>query len=451
MHIIEKVIFNLAHEIQRPGFVLLYQNLMHNQWKSREELLNEQTKKLRYMIRFCYDCIPYYRRKFKMICLDPSDIKKISDLERIPPIDKREIISNKEDFYPRGLRMKFSTRTTGGTTGTPLSFRLSHRARFLGAALQYRSWSAGGYHLGDRILFFAGSSLVPNEAKPLTRLANEIGRNLRSVSSFDISPRTLDYCIKQVNTWKPLFLRGYPSAIVELANYIDRKNLDLHQVKSIFTTSENLYPWMRRRIESVFETKVHDNYGANDGGVHSFECELNRKHICTERSLLEVVDDSNSPVVDEVGRILATDLENYSMPLLRYDLGDNAVASEDDCACGRGLPLLDSLIGRTVSMFVTPRGKLIHGWFFLYMFWEFGEGVRDYRVTQLNEHDIEILIVPGSDFDSSILTTINESVHRNCDEWRVEITLVEEIPKTASGKNIFIESRVKRSRTGLFN
>ncbi len=446
MRIIEKAIFNLAHEMQRPGFVLLYQHLMRHQWKSRKELVHEQTKKLRNMIQFCYDYIPYYRKKFKMINLHPGDIKEISDLKKIPTINKKEIISNKENFYPRGLQIRFDTRTTGGTTGTPLSFRVSQRVRFLSTALRYRSWSAGGYHLGDRILFFAGSSLIPNKSKSLTKLANEMGRNLRSVSSFNISPATLDYCVEQINTWKPLFLRGYPSSIVELANHIDRKNLNLLQLKAIFTTSETLFPHVREKIESIFETKVYDGYGAGDGGLQSFECQHKRMHICTERSILEVVDDNNCPTVGEAGRILATDLENYAMPLIRYDLGDDAVASEDSCTCGRGLPLLDSLIGRTVSIFVTPRGKLIHGWFFLYMFWEFGEIVHDYRVTQINEHDIEILIVPGLDFDSSILTTIEEYIHSNCAEWMVEISLVEEIPKTSSGKKIFIESKVQRSR-----
>ena len=443
MRLIERVIFNLAHEIQRPGFVLLYQHLMRHQWKSREELVHEQTKKLRDMIRFCYDYIPYYRKKFKMINLYPSDIKEISDLKKIPPINKKEIISNKEDFYPRGLRIKFDTSTTGGTTGTPLSFRVSRYVRFLSAALRYRSWSAGGYHLGDRILFFAGSSLIPNKSKSLSKFANEMGRNLRSVSSFNISTTTLDYCVEQINTWKPLFLRGYPSSIVELANHVERKNLNLHQLKAIFTTSETLFPHVRESIESTLKAKVYDGYGAGDGGLQSFECEHKRMHICTERSVLEVVNDSNCPIVGEVGRILATDLENYAMPLIRYDLGDDAVASEDSCTCGRGLPLLDSLIGRTVSVFVTPQGKLIHGWFFLYMFWEFGERVRDYKVTQINEYNIEILVVPGSNFTPSILTTIEEYIHSNCVDWIVEINLVEEIPKTSSGKKIFIESNVK--------
>lgn len=451
MRLVERAVFNFAHEIQWPGFALLYQHLIRNQWKSRETLTGDQTKKLRCMIRFCYDYIPHYRRKFRMLDLDPNDIKEISDLEKIPPIDKSEIILNKNDFYPRGFRMKFDTRTTGGTTGTPFSFRVTHRVRFLSAALLYRCWSAGGYHLGDRILFFAGSSLVPTKTKSLNRLANEIGRNLRSVSSFNISPAILDYCIEQINTWRPRFLRGYPSSIVELANHIDEKKANLSQLKAIFTTSENLYPQMRERIESAFGTKVYDGYGANDGGVQSFECEHNRMHICTERSILEVVDDNSCPIMGKTGRILATDLENYAMPLIRYDLGDDAVASEDDCTCGRGLPLLDSLIGRTVSIFVTPRGKLVHGWFFLYMFWEIGEVVRDYKVTQINEYDIEILIVPGSGFNPSILTTIEAHIHSNCAEWIVEIGLVEEIPKTSSGKKIFIESKIQPQKTIQLN
>ena len=446
MRLAEKVVFNLAHELQRPGFTLLYRHVLRNQWKSKEELLENQTRRLRRMIGFCYDYIPYYRKKFRMLGLEPADIQKLSDLERIPPIDKREIISNKSDFYPRGFRMRFETRTTGGTTGTPFSFRMTHRVRFLSAALLYRRWAAGGYHLGDRILFFAGSSLIPPKSKTLTKLANEVGRNLRTVSSFNISPATLDYCIDILKSWKPRFLRGYPSSIVELARYVDELDIQLPHLKAIFTTSENLYPHVRAKIESVFGTRVYDGYGANDGGVQSFECEHNRMHICTERSILEVVDDNNSAVVGTQGRILATDLENYAMPLIRYDLGDDAIASDDICTCGRGLPLLDKLMGRTVSVFVTPKGKLIHGWFFLYLFWEIGEAVRDYKVTQITEQDIEILIVPSSNFEKSILKKIKEYIRSNCAEWVVEILMVDDIPRTASGKKIFIESKVQSSK-----
>ncbi|MHA2265622.1 MAG: phenylacetate--CoA ligase family protein [Candidatus Thorarchaeota archaeon] len=397
------------------------------------------------MIRFCYDFIPYYRRKLKMLDLHPIDFQKLSDIEMIPPIDKSEIIENKKWFYPQGFGAKYDTRSTGGTTGTSLSFRVSHRVRFLSAALIYRSWAAGGYSLGDRMLFFAGSSLVPRQTKTLAKFAIEFGRNIRSVSSFEISASTLGQCLDHLNTWKPPFLRGYPSSIVELARFIDEKGLDPPPLEAIFTTSENLHPPARKKIESVFGPAVYDGYGANDGGAMSFECERKNMHICTERSLLEVVDENDSSIVGEAGRILSTDLENYVMPLIRYDIGDDAIASERECSCGRGLPLLDSLIGRTVSVFTTPSGKLIHGWFFLYMFWEFGESVRDYKVTQKTVHDIEILIVPGTDFDNSIIDTIRELISKNCREWFVEISLVAEIPKTSSAKKIFIESRIERN------
>jgi len=444
MRPIEKIVFNLAHEIQKPGFTSLYHYLKRHQWNSREKLIDEQNEKLRHMIHFCYDYIPYYRRNFKLLQLNPSDIKELSDLEKIPSIKKQDIIANKTDFYPRGFQSRFYNRTTGGTTGTPFSFRISHRVRFLSAALLYRCWASGGYNLGDRMLVFAGASLIPQSSKILTKLANEIGRNVRSVSSFNITPSTMTYCIELLKKWKPPFLRGYPSSLVEFANYIEDNNIDLPHLKAIFTTSENLFHPMREKIESVFETPVFDGYGANDGGVQSFECEHHNMHICTERSILEVVDDSNNVIIGKEGRILATDLENYAMPLIRYDLGDNATASAEECTCGRGLPLLDSLIGRTVSVFVTPTGKLIHGWFFLYLFWELGEVVRDYRVTQFDEYNIEILIVPGPNFVPLILEKIKEYTYMNCAEWVLEISLVDEISKTSSGKKIFIESKVKR-------
>jgi phenylacetate-CoA ligase len=254
---------------------------------------------------------------------------------------------------------------------------------------------------------------------------------------------SLRKCTTVLQSWKPVFLRGYPSALDELAEHIEKQGTHIPKPKAIFTTSEKLYAPVREKLERVFGARVFDGYGAADGGVGAYEYECGNLHVDTERSILEVVDEENDKITHGRGRVLATSLRNFSMPFLRYEVGDEVIVTEHECHCGRGLPMLEEIIGRTVSVFVKPDGGLVHGWFFLYIFWEIGEAVRKYKVVQETKERIVIDLVPGSGFGSHIIPQIRHFIRSNCSDWELDFRIVKSIPKSRSGKEIFIESRVK--------
>lgn len=443
MSLIEKAIFVAAHEIQKPGFTGMYRFLVKNQWRSLEGLLEDQNQQLRKIISFCYNHIPFYRRRFRESNLTPSDIRTIQDLEKLPPITKEDLIRNKDSVFPRGINIRHYVRTTGGTTGYPLTYRISHEDRFLSGALLYRGWSGGGYCLGDRLFTLAGSSLI-EDIKSTTRMRlTELSRNIRFASAFNMSSRNLLKYVAIINFWKPSFIRGYPSALHEFAKFIEKHDLKIPDVKAIIVTSEKLYLDVRETLQRVFRARVFDGYGANDGGIGAYEYECGNMHIDAERSILEVVDDNNNQVASGEGRVLATSLVNYAMPVLRYDIGDQVTATDELCNCGRGLPMLKEVIGRTVSMLVMPNGSRVHGWFFQHVFFRVGEQVRKYRVVQETKDRIRIDIVPGSDFGDHTINRIRELINHTCSDWVLSFNILESIPKTKSGKSIYIESKVK--------
>ena len=98
--------------------------------------------------------------------------------------------------------------------------------------------------------------------------------------------------------------------------------MKLPKIKAVYTAAEKLYPDVRENLQRVFGTRVFDGYGAHDGGLGAYEFECGKMHIDTERSILEVVDDNNEQVSTGEGHVLATSLENFAMPFLRYDTGD---------------------------------------------------------------------------------------------------------------------------------
>jgi len=138
------------------------------------------------------------------------------------------------------------------------------------------------------------------------------------------------------------------------------------------------------------------------------------------------------------GQILATSLYNYAMPFIRYATGDDGHIIDDVCGCGRGYLLLKEVMGRTTDVLFTPEGKNIHGWFFLYIFWDYGKGIKEYQVVQETLEKIVVKIVPEEGFDERQLDRIREVVAKRSPGWDIEFKYVDAIDRTRAGKYKFI-------------
>lgn len=434
-----KQLFILAHQIGDRNFYPIYKKLIQNQWKSYEELKIEQEKQLRHIINFAYKNVPYYHNLFKDMKLVPEDIKKIEDLEKIPILTKEIIKSNYEDFKPINLnKMRYLEAFTGGSTGIPLKYRTDIFDRFLSGALLYRGWRYGGYDLSDKMVLLGGSSLSIGTESYLTKRVHEIARNIKKLSSFDMEEKDMRRYFDIINSFKPKFIRGYPTAIYFLSKWIEENNLEIHKPLAVFTTAEKLYPSMREKIKTVFNSDVYDNYGTSDGGVGCNECQEHTGfHIDTERSILQIIDNDGNELENGEGKIISTHLYNYSMPLIRYDNGDLGIISEDICRCGRGHKLLKEIIGRSVEILYTPEGKNVHGMFLVYIL-KVCKGIKEYQVVQEKLDKIVIKIVPEKEFEDKQLELIRKEIRKKSKGWKVEFEIVENIQRTASGKYKYI-------------
>jgi phenylacetate-CoA ligase len=441
-----KALFILGHEMLKPGFYGIYRTLVKNQWRTREEHRKQQEEQLRRIIIFAYKYTPYYRRLLRELDIRPKDVKKIEDLEKLPILTKEKIKRSWEELKPVNLdEIKYYMKSTGGTTGEPLKYRISKFDLFLSGAILYRGWGYAGYDLGDKVVMFGGRALGITAKAALKQKLDELIRNLKKLSAFDMSENDIKHYVQVLNSFKPKFIYGYPSAIILLANWIEENNLKVHSPLAVFTTSEKLLPNVRKKIQEVFATEVLDGYGADDGGVTAFECLKHEGlHIDTERSVMEVVNEKGEQIDNGWGEILATSLHNYAMPLIRYKTGDLAfiLPEEDVCSCGREFRLLREIGGRTVDILVTPEGGYVHGWFFLYIFWEYMKGVKEYQVVQEKIDKIVVKIVPEEGFDESLLKSIENIIHQKSRNWNVEFKIVDKIERTSSGKYKFIINKV---------
>lgn len=435
---LNKSLFILAHQIGDRKFHSLYQNLRQSQWKPYYDQKELQEKQLRHMINFVYKDVPYYHKLFNQLKLEPSDIKKVEDLEKLPILTKDIIKKNWEDFKPVNLEsMKYSVFPTGGSTGAPFRFRLLKFDRFLSAAMLYRGWGYGGYELGDRMILMGGASLDVGIDSYMVTRAHEISRNIRKLSSYDMGNEDMRRYAEVINSFKPEFIRGYASSINFFSRFINQEKIEITAPRAIFTTGEKLMPHMRKNIENTFGREVYDTYGMNDGGISAFECsEHNGLHIDAERGIMEVVDNNNLQLEDGVGEVLATSLHNYAMPFIRYNTGDIGHIINDTCGCGRGSKLLKEVIGRQHDMLQTPEGKFVYGGFFNHYLKEIDEAV-EFQVVQKKLDKIIINLVLEKDLDEKQMDTIRkqldiirETVKRKSSGWEVEFKYVDKIERT---------------------
>lgn len=442
---LRKGFFIIAHECYDISFYSTYKKLVKNQWKPFNELKHDQEKQLRKMIKLAFENVPYYHSLFKGLGISPEDIRTVEDLKKIPILTKEIIKNNWEDFKPVNLpSIKYYNNATGGSTGTPMQYRLSKHDRFLNGALLYRGWGYGGYELVDKMVFLAGSSLDVGTKSYLGTKVHEMVRNIKKLSSFDMGESEMHQYAGVLNTFRPRFVRGYASSIYFFAKWLDENDIPVPPLDAVFTTAEKLFPHMRKTICDVFCCDVFDNYGLNDGGISAFECsEHSGLHIDTERSIMEVVDTEGDQIDSGQGRILATSLNNYALPFIRYDTGDIGDIIEDTCSCGRSSKLLREVIGRSVDILRTPEGKNVHGWFFLYIFWKYCKGIKQYQVVQEQLSSVVIKIVVDDDFDAKQLDIIKKIIIDKSDTWDVEFRFVDAIELSRAGKYKFVLNKLE--------
>ncbi|MDD5625827.1 MAG: phenylacetate--CoA ligase family protein [Patescibacteria group bacterium] len=434
-----KLIFKLGYLLKRPEVLRYYYNFQKTQWQPYKLLKNHQEVQLKKLIDFSYKNVPYYTKLLDKMGIKPSDIATIKDLEKLPVLTKETIKENWQDFIPKNINeLKHLGGSTGGSTGASLKYRMSKEDYEKGVALLYRWWGYGGYKLSNKVAIIAGSSLVPTSKSESKKKIQDFFFNFRHYSSFEMSQKNLFKYFDNINEWKPGFIMGYASSIYLFAQFIQDNNLKLNfKPKAILTTSEKLFDKQRIFIESIFNAKIFDGYGLNDGGVTAFECEKHcGMHIDMERSILEVVDDRGEQIINQQGKILATSLYNYALPFIRYDTGDLGIISDKKCSCGRGTPLLKEISGR-ITDFLKINNIIIGSPVLTVLMGKFD--INQYQIIQDHPTSITIKIVKGKTYnEKSDEEFIKKSFYSHVGEFDIIFEYANSIPIAEGKKYKFI-------------
>jgi len=366
--------------------------LERSQWLSPEALQALQLNKLQRLLTHAYEHVPFYRQRFTEAGVHPRDLKTLADLRRIPILTKRDVQTHLNDLVAVNCdRAQLRRNATGGSTGIPTVFYQDTESQDYNKAskMRYRKWY--GFELGDKTAFLWGATRdIPNMSLR-ARLNLKLKRQ-RWLNSYGVSTESMKAFAQELRAWNPSFLVGYSSSLYLFARFLREHSLDGIYPRAIESSAEKLYAFQRELIEDVFGCRVFDTYGSREFGAVAVECEQHQGlHTLADLHYVELIKDGQPVTEGDFGDIIVTDLHNYAMPFIRYQIGDLGRPQPGVCPCGRGFPLIAEIVGRSNAIVTTPNGRYIHGAFFSHLFYGLEE-VRKFRVHQRSLTEIDVLI-----------------------------------------------------------
>ncbi len=385
--------------------------------------------------------VPYYRDLFAQLRFNPAGVTSIADLQRLPLTDKPTMRKAGEALKAEGAQA-LSRYNTGGSSGEPLIFYIGkgRKSHDVGAKWRVTRW--WGVDIGDPEMVVWGS---PIELGAQDRVRQWRDRLLRTelLPAFEMSEANLDRYVARIRQRRPRMLFGYPSSLSLIAAHARARGqrMDDLGVKVAFVTSERLYDEQRAAIGSVFGCPVANGYGARDAGFIAHECPAGGMHLQAEDIIVEIVDSQGRVLPPgEAGEIVVTHTATKDFPFLRYRTGDVAVVAPDLCRCGRTLPLLKEIQGRTTDFVIAADGTIMHGLALIYTARDI-PGIDRFKIIQHDRLRTEILVVArppyGPDAEARL---VRDYKARLGSAVEVVITRVDEIPPEKSGKFRYVVS-----------
>jgi len=435
--------------INHSKVLMYYQRLKEFQWNSLEENRHIQGKKLYALIQYASQNIPYYQRVIKERNVTFSKDTIFEDIKKLPLLTKDNIRNHFDGLY-KFRDNTYYRNTTGGSTGEPVVFYQDKEYLDWANATKrlFNEWT--GRKLGDPMVKLWGSlSDILGSGQGLKGYLRQQVSGITVLNTYRMTEEDMYRHVQKINHIKPRLILAYTNSIEELARFIQEHHLSVYSPSAVMTAAGVLYPEVKEKIEDVFHTPVFNSYGSREASSMACNCEKNEElHLIPAVHYLEIVDDEGIRVKPGTpGNIIVTLLTNYTMPLIRYQIGDRGILSEKACSCGRGFPLLEKVEGRIRCIFRNKQGDLIDGGVFIRLFY-FRENIKQFQVIQESPEQITINIVLKNKNQSKIaekdFLEISESIKKIMkSNITIKYNLVEFINPTSSGKYGYVISKVK--------
>lgn len=426
-----------------------WQELERTQYLPERTLRQVQWRRLKDLLLYVWENNEFYRNRMSQCGLAPEMISTPDQFRKIPVLTKDDIRVNtiqmisKEHDIESLLKFK-----TGGSTGKSLEIYMSEECSELRNACARRHDRWTGWEPGEPIGAVWGNPERPSKLKDSLRdwfISPVIYLDTMCVT--EESVRTFVAEWKQV---RPTLLYGHAHSLFVLAEYVRDLKIRCLNPKGILSTSMMLMPHERKVIESVFGVKVTDRYGCEEVSLIASECEKHEgMHLNIEHLYIEFIrEDGICASPGETGRIIVTDLMNRAMPFIRYEVEDMGRLIDRKCSCGRGLPLMESVIGRVADFLLRKDGTMIAGISIIENTLTKIRGIHQMQIIQEYIDDITLNVVVGSDFGRDSEKELNRYFYNLFgDGTKITINRKTRIDQEKNGKYRFSICKVRYNKS----
>ena len=444
---------HVRRELIEPVHALKIGSPLVGYWKALEKtqflpeevLRQRQWGRLLSIIAHAFRNTAFYRQTFERSGVVPGDIRCPEDLLRLPLLTKQAVRRNVDGIVARGFDKEGLLRaTTGGSTGTSLMIYKTEECSELKNACARRSDRWAGWEAGEPIGAVWGN---PPERRGLKDyLKRWLLNPVIFLDTMHFDAAAVEQFARQWRVVRPTLLYGHAHSLYLLARCARDRGIDDIRPRGIVSTSMMLLPQERALMEEVFGVRVFDRYGCEEVSLIASECEEHAGlHLNIEHLYIEFIRPDGLPAAPgEEGRIVATDLLNYAMPLIRYVVDDIGVPTDRVCPCGRGLPLMERVVGRVADFLVSKDGGLVAGISLIERTLGAIPGIEQLQLIQRGIDELQVNLVPDDHFtDTSRKRLLDELSRALGGPAHIELRPVERLEQDRSGKYRFSISHVE--------
>ena len=404
------------------------QQLEHSQWWPEAELAKHQLRQLSELLGHATRTVPAYREH-------PSSVSDLGELARLPIVERSTLQESLSDFETSALPASHAPATevrTSGSTGRPVRVQSTVVGKLFHGALGVRYHLWHGRDVGAKLAALRRVYHKPGDpGRPQPWVPGLSSGPMVSLDVGTVVPEQLAWLEHE----RPRYVLTYPSNLRALLRESRARGRRIEGLHHVLSYGEVLDPDVRDLCEDVWGVPVVDAYSAQEIGAIALQCPDHRHyHVQGEDVLVEVIDDVGAPCPPgQLGRVVLTDLHNFATPLIRYAIGDYAELGEP-CECGRGLPVLRRIAGRTRSMLTLRSGEQICPRFLTEEF-AFELGIRQMQVVQRSRERVDVLVATSEPLTDERRARLIDSIRGTLvDEFELVVQAVDEIACEASGK-----------------
>ena len=440
---VSRAVFPLQERLKKHDTVRVRRAMEASQWWSAAQLEAYQLDRLRAFLADVGTHVPFYRQVFSEAGFDPAKMSRVADLQRLPFLTKPVIRANTDALRADDAR-GLARFNTGGSSGEPLIFFIGDERVTHDVAAKWRATRWWDVDIGDREIVVWGSPIELGAQDRVRQFRDALMRT-ELMPAFEMSETKLDGFVARIRARRPAMLFGYPSAISHIARHAKKRGIRLDDlgVRVVFVTSERLYDDQRESIERLFGCPVANGYGGRDAGFIAHQCPSGSMHITAEDIAVEIVDALGQVLPPaQSGEIVVTHLATRDFPFIRYRTGDIGVLEDTPCACGRGLPVLKEIQGRSTDFVIALDGTVMHGLSLIYVLRDI-PAVRAFKIIQETLTLTRVQVEPGEGFSDRDVVAIQSGLQARLGaSVLIQVEKVAQVAAERSGKFRYVISKV---------